>query len=297
MANATQRANFVGVLTSLKRGEVKTFESGTKYVDYSSIIRLNSGVSIFNKKRFFNPDNLTDFSQKTIDELEALIELLDDAKTRQEKIFVTKRVAPTKDKVDKKIMANTFDSFTSYLRDDGTIGFGTEGDIKLIDPERVREVEFEDGSTDFEITFDGKNNTEYTKYFKEIKNDLEISMVLSNIDFDRRLLTFETLEENYPKTIIAELIEGKTLTPENCPKIGQGYNGNIIFIKGEKVDTASVVTDDGWDTEAKEKAPQYEPDRIVINISGFVKDLTKEIKAKPAKGAKASAGKPQIEEF
>ena len=89
VVNATQKGTIVGKLKSLKRGEVKAFPGGTEYVDYSARIVLPNGVSLFNEKRFFSPNNPSEFTAKGISEMESMIETLEEALVNGEELFAT----------------------------------------------------------------------------------------------------------------------------------------------------------------------------------------------------------------
>jgi len=151
--NAIQKGKLVGKLKSIKRGKVSTFDSGTEYVDYTTAFTLPNGVYLRNRKRLFNPNSPTEYTQRVLNELEAMIEQLETATVNGDVLFVEKRIAPSKDKEDATKLANSFNSFTSFVRDDGTIGYVCEGDITIIDGDRVDPVPDEEGNIiDYAIT-------------------------------------------------------------------------------------------------------------------------------------------------
>lgn len=298
MANATQKAKLIGQLKSLKRTEVKTTASGKEFVDYNARIVLSNGVSIFNRKRFWSPNEPSDHTAKAMSDYEDMIEVLETALVNQETLFVEKRISPSKSKDDAKVLMNTFNSFTSYIKDDGTIGFGTEGDIILIDSEKVQPlVDEEDEVVDYEITFEGQKG-DYQVLFSEAKNTILLEMVLVDINIEKRLFTLEDLQE-YTKQVVIELMDGYALSDEQKPPVGVGIKGEVIFIKGDRVESEAVADESfEWGQEAKETKPTYNPDRIVFKPLGKIESLVKDVKADKKSATKTTkASKPADTDF
>ena len=298
VVNATQKGTIVGKLKSLKRGEVKTFPSGTEYVDYSARIVLPNGISLFNEKRFFSPNNPSEFTAKGISEMESMIETLEEALVNGEELFVYKRITPTKDKKDPKVLANTFTAFESYIKKDtvADIGFKLVGDFQLIDSSQVAGLADEEGNiVDYEITMTGAKE-DYTIIFSEYKINLNMEMVLVDIDVENRLFTFEDLQD-YSRRVILPLLDGY---PVEGAVVGKGYKGVVVFEKGAYIASDEVETSDEekgavWGQEAKETKGAFEPDRFYFKPLGEIKGLTKEIKPRETKGGKAPAAKANLD--
>lgn len=304
-ANAVQNARLIGKLEAITKTEVKTFDSGTEYLDYNARLRLSNGVVIFNRKRIFNPNAPTEHSVKTIDSLESMIATLEDATANGVVLFAEKRISPNKSKTDKDAKSNDFNYFTSYINKEDVLKFGTEGDILLVEEENIQELisqdaDGEDVVVDYLLTFTRFDGTTYTQPFyghglegedlakHKAKNNISVEYILSEVDEDTRLVTFEDLGEDYPKKVVAELDE--TYGIEGLKdKIGQGYKITLSFIKGQKIE-AAPAEGHSWDDEVK---ATYSPDRLIWAPVGKIPGLSKSITGGTAnkKAPKKPAGK------
>lgn len=284
---AYQDGTVLGKIESITSTNVQEFNNGTKYMDYNIRLRLANGVAIFNRDRVFNPE--TTQSQFIIDKINKYEEIKDRL-VEKELIFATKRVKPDKNK------EMSFDTLNGYEKKDGTLGFGTQGGLNILEEyEEVFKVD-KDGEPilddngdeiveDYEIEMEGRDGT-YTVSYNKYANKFVVGMILVDADPETGVIKLEDEKgsDEYPLTVIGEYSHAKMPLFKDgklLPKIGQGYEFQVKFVKGEAVKTEEQEF--SWEEEAK---PNFAPDRLVLIPLGILKNLTKEVSVKKGKAKK-----------
>lgn len=264
-----QKGTILGKVNYAGVSGVQETKNGKQYVDYSFGIKLENGVSIFNKARLWNPEEPSVFTQGLIEKYDEIVE-----NYKTEDIYIRKSVRPTKNKQTKEEKMS-FDVFRSYVKKDGNIGFSTEGNLEVVESHTNEKEEVI-------LTLPGMNGN-YEVNLSDVKTKITAEMIIKEKDVANRRLTLVDSSDEFPLTVIGDLVEGMDMEKA---KIGQGYKFEFTFEKGAKNETS--VVSNGWEEEASESTG-FAPDRVIITPLGIVKDLQATFTSGTAKSAPKSS--------